>query len=569
MTTDPWDALGAMNPASTEDGDRWVASDAGRAVHDAIVTSPTEGAVLGGRGAGSAPRRRVALVAAALLVVGAAGAGALAYAQRDRSPETGAIGSGPRSTTSAPPRSTTTIPGLATCPAIGYPIVAPADAGSEHEAAAGSGGTHVIVDDRSATLEILGSEPGRASFTVRTEAVSPYGTTYTEANRMVDVVTGDGTLPGTRSTGRTEGRTSTTVTWTLRGTYVTAIGIGLTEAQTDQFVARTWLGTDVDFVGDLDPPPCVVAGDADSTSDTATPETKDSSGTTDSAQPSGPATTDRTDASCLPIVYPILEPLAAGEEGPDPSGASVGGFGRSVSLQVTPQDGTRSFMVRTDPAIPETMTTNGRVTTAAGTFPAFHLTETPAVDDVGVTRLVDWRDGDVRFTAAAAGYSAAEFEAALSRVRPGAAADFEAMTGRTDARSCVPVEGGASGTGDGGESSPTVAARATVDQLAEIPDGFQDCGRVAADAGWPTTMAINPALSGCLRSAIAAKANAVHTLTGRTGDASALVTRYRVDAGVATIENWTVDPTGVAVRTVSPCTPALDHWWLSLGATAC
>jgi hypothetical protein len=301
-----------------------------------------------------------------------------------------------------------------------------------------------------------------------------------------------------------------------------------------------------------------------------------SSARRDQARGHAAATTDRAttaasaDPSCLAIVYPILEPLAAGETDPDPSGASVGGFGRSVSMQVLPPDGTHWFTVRTDPAIPEAMATNGHVITATGTFPAFHLTETPAVDDVGVTRLVDWRDGDVRFTASASGYRAAAFEAALARVRPGTAAEFAATTGHAgEFRSCLSVEGGASGTSDGGASSPTVAAQATVDRLIVVPDGFQDCGRDHADAGWPTTFVLSPDLSTCLRAAIAAKANAVHTLTGRTGNASALVTRYRVEAGIATIENWTIDPTGVAVRTVSPCTPALDHWWLALGATAC
>jgi hypothetical protein len=396
--------------------------------------------VLGGRAAGSAPRRRVALVAAALLVVGAAGAGALAYAQRDRSPGDAAIGSGPRSSTSAPPRSTTTMRPVSTtirtttaCPAIGYPIVDdPLD--QEH---AWSGERFVSVDDRSATVEIVGGASAQPSFTVRTEAVSPYGTTAIAPLPTNNVTTGDGVLPGLRSVDTSDGRRTTTVTWTFRDTSFTATGIDLTDAQIDALLARTRFGTEAEFSGNTNPPICVADDPGSST------------------EPTTPAT-DRTPTSGSPATTPSSEPATTG--------------------------------------------TTGNATTA------------PTTD-----RTTDPIDPSDPYAT----------------------------------------------------SAPTEAARATVERVAVVPTGFQDCGRTAADSGWPTTMPPSPYASTCLRTALDAGSAAVDTITGRTGSGGALVTRYRVESGVAVIENWTIDPDGSDQRTESPCTPPAGTWYLTIGATSC
>jgi hypothetical protein len=115
------------------------------------------------------------------------------------------------------------------------------------------------------------------------------------------------------------------------------------------------------------------------------------------------------------------------------------------------------------------------------------------------------------------------------------------------------------------EGIPTHAALAVVDELAVIPAGATDCGRDAADSGWPTTTTGGPDDADCLVEALGSGTAAAKVITGRDGVGGALVTLYVVeppDGLHVLVHHIALD--GSVATSERRCTPTPGTWFIGL-----
>lgn len=115
------------------------------------------------------------------------------------------------------------------------------------------------------------------------------------------------------------------------------------------------------------------------------------------------------------------------------------------------------------------------------------------------------------------------------------------------------------------DGQPSAAALQKRESLQAEPIEGEDCGTIAADSGWPTTMVLTPDLSDCLVAALSASRVATQTFTGRTGDGGALLTRYvvRVD-GTTTVATHVISASGDVTSQVETCEPPPDRWTIGV-----
>jgi hypothetical protein len=123
-------------------------------------------------------------------------------------------------------------------------------------------------------------------------------------------------------------------------------------------------------------------------------------------------------------------------------------------------------------------------------------------------------------------------------------------------------------TNEDGFVRPTAVAKAKAEALASVTKGYEDCGRVYADAGWPTTVTFPGTHEGtCLAAAYQARQRAVATFTGRDQQSGALVTRFRTDGSPRVkITRSVVSARGKVTTAATTCRPVTTAGWgLDLG----
>jgi hypothetical protein len=120
----------------------------------------------------------------------------------------------------------------------------------------------------------------------------------------------------------------------------------------------------------------------------------------------------------------------------------------------------------------------------------------------------------------------------------------------------------------GEDGAPSEVALGARDELALPPDGYEDCGTIAADSGWPTTVMPGPRAATCLVRAFETGVPTVLTLTGRDGAGAAIVTQFLVvDGQRVEVHRTVIAPDGATTATRSDCSPSPGEWLVSIDGT--